>query len=175
MYFIFPYINVFTDKFNELFNECFLLKNVCVTNKEKMCPYITSGLKASIKEKKRLERLSIKWPLSYREKYRIYRNKLTGLLRLAKNNYRKESLNNNQGNAKATWKILNTILGKQNHNQSNFIDIECDAAAIPDTFNNHFLAVGGASEVGRVSQRGAHRQYLTTAPNTALYLAPTTQ
>lgn len=167
--------NVFTDKFIELFDECFPLQNVCVTNKEKMCPYITSGLKASIKEKKRLERLSIKWPLSYREKYKIYRNKLTSLLRLAKNNYRKESLNNNQGNAKATWKILNGILGKQSHNQSNFIDIDCDATTIPDTFNSHFLAAGGPSEAARAAPRGAHRQYLTTAPNISLYLAPTTQ
>ena len=162
-------------KFNELVNKCFPLKNVCVSNKEKICPYITPGLKASIKEKKRLERLSIKWPLSYWEKYKIYRNKLTGLLRLAKNNYRKESLNNNQGNAKATWNILNTILGKQNHNHSNFIDIDCNAENIPDTFNSHFLAVGGASEAARAAPSGAHRQYLATAPNTSLYLTPTTQ
>ena len=38
---------------------CFPIKTVCITTKDKNCPYITAGLKTSIKEKKRLERLSV--------------------------------------------------------------------------------------------------------------------
>ena len=95
---------------------------------------------------------------------------------MAKNNYSKESLNNNQGNTKKTWEILNTILGKQKSNQPNNIDIDCDESAIPDAFNRHFLAVGGgSSEAAGDTPRDAHRQYLGAAPNTSLYLTPTTQ
>lgn len=166
--------DVFNNKVHELFEECFPITNVRIKNKDVNCPYITSGLKASIKEKKRLERLSVKWPMSYRGKYRLYRNKLTTLLRVAKNKYYKDSLALNQGNAKITWNILNTILGKQNSNQQEFIDIECDAAAIPNAFNRHFLEVGGTSEAASMVPLDAHRQYLTAAPNTSLFLAPTT-
>ena len=36
--------DVFRGKFSELFNECFPIKTVCITTKDKNCPYITSGL-----------------------------------------------------------------------------------------------------------------------------------
>lgn len=167
--------DTFKDKFNALFEVCFPRRNMCITNKEEACPYITSGLKTSIKEKKRLERLSVKWPLSFREKYKIYRNKLTSVLRVAKNNYFKESLRNTQGNAKATWKILNTILGKLKANKCDFIDIDCDATDIPDAFNRQFLEVGNNREAARAVPPDAHRQYLTAALNASIYLTPTTQ
>ena len=62
-----------------------------------------------------------------------------------------------------------------NPNDPNSKDIDCDTAVIPDAFNSHFLAVGGSSEAAaRVPPSAAHRQYLTTAPNASLCLAPTT-
>ena len=61
---------LFEAKFREIFEKIFPIKAFCSRNKDKICPYITSALKKSITERKRLERLSIKWPLSYREKYK---------------------------------------------------------------------------------------------------------
>ena len=172
--------DTFASKFTKLFNECFPIKKFHVGKKDMISPHITLGLKTSIKERKRLERLSIKWPLSYREKYRTYRNKLTKLLKLAKDNYYKDSLRNNQGNAKETWKIINSILGKQTISQSNAIDIDCGPVSIPDAFNQHFVGVGGGGPGGSTAAttavpRHAHRRYLTNTPNTSFYLTPTTE
>ena len=133
---------LFEAKFREIFEKIFPIKAFCSRNKDKICPYITSALKKSITERKRLERLSIKWPLSYREKYKTYRNKLTNLLRIARINYHKEALRESQGNAKDTWQIINTILGSPPFAKNQGpIDIECNNISVPDAFNNIFFAI----------------------------------
>ena len=72
--------NSFHNTFKEYFDKCFPVKNIKLNSKKERSPHITQGLKNSIREKNRLERLAHKWPLSYKERYRIYRNKLTSLL-----------------------------------------------------------------------------------------------
>ena len=68
---------LFEGKIRIMFEDSFPVKTFCPRNKDEICPYITPALKKSITEKKRLERLSVKWPLSFRAKYKTYRNRLT--------------------------------------------------------------------------------------------------
>ena len=89
---------MFHKKFNSLFQQHFPLKQIRSDNKHDKSPYITPALKKSITERNRLERLAKKWPLTYSDTYRKYRNKLTSLLRAAKNKYHQDQLKNNQGN-----------------------------------------------------------------------------
>ena len=110
--------NAFYDKFNTLFQKHFPLRRVLVNMKQERSPYITPALKKSIREKHRLERLSYKWPQTFRDTYKQYRNKLTSVLRAAKNNYYKNQLKVNQGNPKSHWQSINSILGKKSHSSS---------------------------------------------------------
>lgn len=99
----------FNDIFCKLLDECFPIKQMCIHRKHDISPYITSALKTSIKEKHRLERLAKKWPLTYGETYKQFRNKLTYLLRTANNTYYKNQQKNNQGISKRLWKAINSL------------------------------------------------------------------
>ncbi|MPC77621.1 hypothetical protein E2C01_072079 [Portunus trituberculatus] len=61
--------NILSDKINNIFQNNFPFK--CIKNKTKnTISYLKSGLINSIKEKHKLAKLSIKWPLTYRNRYK---------------------------------------------------------------------------------------------------------
>ena len=63
-------------------------------------------------------------------KYKLYKNKLTNLLRCAERNYFKFKLNEVKGDIKNTWKILKTIINKKGKNTSNNTTFKCGNAVI---------------------------------------------
>lgn len=107
------YHDVLFDKFN-MFQNHFPVTSALMNNKQGRSPYtsITSASRNNIKEKHRLEKLAHKWPLSFKEIYKQYRNKLTSILRVVRENCYKNQLKNNQGNPKSHWKCVNAILSK---------------------------------------------------------------
>ena len=66
--------DIFYDKFYYLFQQHFPKKQINLRRKSEVSPHVTPALKNSIREKHRLERLAKKWPLTYSEVYRKYRN-----------------------------------------------------------------------------------------------------
>ena len=143
-----------------------------MNSKKERSPYITQGLKNSIREKNRLERLSHKWPLTYKERYRVYRNKLTSLLKAAKKKYNQDQLVNNQGNPKSHWRSINKILGRSTANKNTDIDLTPNCDDIPNNFNDHFLKAG----CSRNDDDGDEfLRYLHNYPNYSFYLSPVTQ
>lgn len=162
--------DVFFNKFDSLFQIHFPKRKIYVNSKIDKSPYITSSLKKSIKEKHRLERLSHKWPITYKETYKKYRNKLTTVLREAKNNYLKNQLQGNQGNPKAHWKSINYILGRNSHNSNKKkIELKPTCSDISSKFNDHFLSTCITHEH---IQDGSHRKYLINSPSFSMYLPP---
>lgn len=162
--------NAFFQKFDNLFQKYFPEKIIVVTNKIERSPHITPALRNSIKEKHRLERLSHKWPLTFKEKYKQYRNKLTTVLREAKNNYYKQQLKDNQGDPKSHWKSINSILGKNqitNHNHE--IELKPCNLDISNKFNDHFLRTDEHNYI----HDSNHLRYLSNPPAFSMYLPPT--
>ena len=47
-------------------------------------------------------------------KYKRYKNKLTAIMRYCEKEYYTDMLVVNKGNIKETWKILNSLINKQN-------------------------------------------------------------
>lgn len=79
------------DKYENYFDKCFTVKNTKSSCKTERSPHITQGLKNSIREKKnRLAKLAHKWPLTFKEHYRIYENKSTSLLKTANKKYNQD-------------------------------------------------------------------------------------
>lgn len=120
------------------FQKHFPIKKFRFNRKTEISPYITPALKNSINEKHRLERLSKKWPLTYEQTFKKYRNKLTSILRSAKNLYFKSKLSDNQGNPKSQWKTINSLLGRSSSAHKHNIELNplCMDASV--TFNEHF-------------------------------------
>ena len=71
------------------------------------------AIKQSIKERNRLQKLYAKWPITYGNVFKAYRNKLTSIIRAAKEKYHNDKLKEHAGNPKKMWATINTLLGKK--------------------------------------------------------------
>ena len=159
---------LFFNTFNAIFQRNFPVKTKTVSTKSILSPYITPALKRSINEKNRLARLAKKWPLTYREVYKRYRNNLTKTLKTAKNEYYKTKLKNNQGNPKSHWDTINSILGRSKSNYSISLDPPVDN--ITEAFNDHFMLLSTLDDSCRNTD---YRIYLTFSPDYSMYMMPT--
>ena len=164
--------NLFHEKFSETFRNSFPLKCIKQNKSTSITPYLTPGLMKSIKEKHRLARLAKKWPVSYRETYKRYRNNLTTLLRNAKNEYYKSQLRLHQGNAKESWKTINEILGREakgNYSIDLNITPQSETANV---FNNHFINVVDTANANSSDESTDFRNFLNMPTDFSMYLFP---
>ena len=118
--------DTYIKSFLNLYNNHFPVKQFTIKEKHITKPYITAAIKTSIKQRNKLQKLSAKWPLTYLKLYKEYRNRLTNIIRAAKQNYHKLSLKDNAGCPAKTWKTINKILGKTSTHNSNLIFTEND-------------------------------------------------
>jgi len=116
-------------------------------------PWITSGLIKSISYRDNLYKdwkksISNKSksgdPIKY-EKYKEYRKRLNKIIVLAKRNHIHKAFDDNKGNSKKTWEIINKLRGKEKSDikASFFIDnklITC-RRAIANKFNSYFSSL----------------------------------
>lgn len=160
--------DLFYTKFYELFQLHFPKKKVYLKSKHDVSPYVTPALRVSIREKHRLERLAKKWPLTYCETYKRFRNKLTSLLRTAKNNFYINKLNGNQGNPKQHWKTISNILGRSNNYNKTKIVLKQTSLDTSTVFNEHFLNIKLT-----LNEEHDFKEYLNPPPIFSMYLAPT--
>lgn len=100
------------EKFLELYDHHFPLKEFTRKENHINKPYITQAIKTSIKRRNKLQKLYAKWPLTYGKTFTLYRNTLTSMIRSAKENYYKSKLKENTGNTKKTWDIIKPLWGK---------------------------------------------------------------
>ena len=103
----------FLTTYSKIYNECFPEK----TLKQKSGiskPWISKGLMKSIKRKNKLYKKYLQnRNLLTETKYKIFKNRLTHSIRIAKRLYFDKSLMENKSNLKETWKILNSVINKK--------------------------------------------------------------
>lgn len=80
--------------------------------------------------------------MTYGEFYEKFRNKLTSLLRQAKNKYYKNKFHQNKGNPKSQWRTINTLLGRNTKSNQNSIDLKVNNSDISSALNEDFLKHG---------------------------------
>ena len=138
----------FQNKFISIFNECYPIKERYIKRIDIEKPYITENLKSLIKEKRRLEKLYFKYPISFKSRFNSIRNQVNrGILR-AKCDYFKRKLSDSSGDSAATWGVVNELLGRSVHKNSTIEILEIDNVVIKDgmtianKMNDHFLSVG---------------------------------
>ena len=129
-------------------------------------PWLTSGIKESIKRKNKLYKKFVKYPISYRDQYITYRNNLKKIVNKAKNDYYNQVFEECKGNTKQTWKNINSILGKGHHTINKTFKIDNipvkDSKKIADAFNLHYASIGSelAQKLPCVSNN--FKEYLPT-------------
>ena len=74
-------------------------------------PWITNGIRASIRVKNRLYKLYLRTKNSYYfSKFKIYRNKIKHLIILSKKSYYNDYFTTNKNNIKETWKGIKQLI-----------------------------------------------------------------
>lgn len=93
-------------------NNIFQETNVEVKRLDIEKPYINDVIKTALKKKHKLQKLFNKRPVTYGAEYREARNRVNSLIRTAKAGYYRDKLQQSSSDAKGTWKVINTLLGR---------------------------------------------------------------
>ena len=109
-------------------------------------PWITKGLRTSIRIKNRL------FYTNKNESYRLYRNKITTLIRISKKQYYHRYFYTNISNMKQTWIGINELInrGKKKMKSINALkgpnssQLIHDPSKLPTILNQHFATCGSA-------------------------------
>ena len=141
--------NLFMDKFNQLYELYFPFKEHKTKSYKPRKPWITTGLVKSIKTKHKLFLVYINHnSTENHNKYKIYRNKLNHLIKISKNKYFTQKLENARSDLKVTWKILKDLM-KTTKRKSNYPNafkynnnMISDSALIAGQFNDYFTNIG---------------------------------
>jgi hypothetical protein len=137
----------FFEKYSKLYDECFPLKTVKM-NYHNRKPWLSEGLRKSIKIKNRLYLLQVKEPTDENvTAYKKYKHQLSKLMKKAERSHYSEILQHNKQNTKKMWSIIKEVISKKSHTRSpSQIKIgdrlESDKNIIADRFNLYFSHIG---------------------------------
>ena len=140
---------LFHSKLTKLYNEAFpKVKHKSIYYARK--PWLTQALKKSINVKNRLYVIKCKHNTVYNEQqYKMYRNKVVKLLKIAEKKYYNDIFIKNKSNIRKTWLIIKEILNKSKSKeikQNKFIasdgSLIDNQQTIAEKFNEFFVNVG---------------------------------
>ena len=138
----------FIERLNIIYNECFPLRQLS-RKRQRDKPWITKGLKISIKYKNKLywKALTKSYEYIY-ARYTNYKKILERCIKKAENTYYYELFNNCSNTSKDTWKHLSYLLNKRKSRSSMINKLIFDEQSvtdpqeIADSLNDHFCAIG---------------------------------
>lgn len=169
----------YIDAFLKLYNMHFPIKEFKIKKQHANKPYITSGIKNSIRHRNKLQRLSAKWPLTYEREFKRYRNMLTNIIKTAKENYFKSTLKENSSNAKNTWGIINEILKRKDRSKCTAFKVQgesiTDDQEIANAFNDYFCSIAENLTQENNEPLTQFKNYLPPPVPYSFYLRPTNQ
>jgi hypothetical protein len=102
---------IFDKILNETYCSTFPIQSKLISAKRLHKPWLTAGLLKSIKVKSYYFKL-VKIGMIGESINKAYKNKLTSLIRIARNSYYKTSFENSRNNLKKTWNTIGNILGQ---------------------------------------------------------------
>ena len=140
---------LFHRKFLELFNTAFPLKT-SFSKYHTRIPWLTEGLKNSIKLKNKLYLKSLRTPSNRNiTNYKIFKNTLSRLMRRREKEYYHDKLAACANDIKKSWKIMKEIIHKGKRRKTcskfNINDVVIDDnQVIASKFNDYFVNIGSS-------------------------------
>ena len=138
---------LFHTQFSLLYENCFP-KRVIKRNYKNRKPWLTEGLKKSIRIKNSLFILSKKHNSEEMESnYKKYRNRLTTLLRNAERDHYDSLLKKYKSNLKKSWAVIKDVINRKKFGKTCskfYINNKCvsNKTLIADSFNSYFINIG---------------------------------
>ena len=164
--------------FKKIYEESFPLIRVKIRYRNRL-PWLSDGLKASIKQKNKLYLLSLKHPTLYnKSKYKQYRYKLHSLLKTEEKHFYQSQIIQNKNNLRKVWTIIKEVINKKkcSRNSQKFIlndQVTVDPRAIANGFNNFFVNIG-PTLASKITTGGiSHRNFLKENLQSSFFLEPT--
>ena len=140
---------------------------------------MTGGLLTSSRTKSKLLMKTLKQPsTSNIEKYKTYLKCFNRIKGAAKEKNYHDVIEQNKQDIKNTWKILKTIIGKQNDKsnlpQNFIIDNKqiSDKVVIAEEFNKFFSHIGKKTSKNVPNTHRHHSDYLLDSNKNSMYLEP---
>ena len=155
-------------------------------NKTISKPWITRGIKTSIKKRDKLYKQMIKaknkqHKLIKHESYKKYRNKIIELIRQSKQTYYQRYFEQNKKDSKTIWQGIHEIISsRKNKNGGNVSAIISDDNTITDpveiaqNFNNFFTSIGTNLQKKIPPTKKNFTDYLKKPNSENFTIAPTT-
>ena len=137
--------STFYNKLNRIVNKHASINTVSKRKAKQLNkPWITRGLRISIKKKNEL------FFSGNKSKYKIYRNKILTLSRLSKKLYYHDYFMTNSNNIKRTWDGINMLINRKRKSENSITalkrpgnrGISYHTFELPSILNNHFASVG---------------------------------
>ena len=170
----------FTEMFNTLLDKCVPLKKKSNQSRKQNpnSPWISHALLKSIRRKNVLYKKSLKNPNdSNVQKYKLYKNRLNSVLRMAKKQYYSDILEMEKNNMRNTWKVINSIIRTNTKTcTEKFVSgnktYTCPNE-IASQFNKYFAGIGPklASTIQHTGKEFS--SYLKESNNSTFFLKPT--
>ena len=168
----------FTDIHTSIFNKCFPIRPVKKSYRNRL-PWLTNGLKISIKNKNNLYKKSLRYPSAYsRKAYSQHRNILTSQIKKAEKNYYQELIIENKTSMRKTWNIIKSVINKSKHTKltsefkiSDSVTIT-DKMEISNRFNKYFTNVGQTLARKIPSTSTSYRDFLPSWNEESMYIDP---
>ena len=118
--------------------------------KHRSKPWITSGIRTSLKIKNNLYKKYIKSrTVYYHQKFKLYRNKINRLIKISKKDYYNKYFMSNKSNMKNIWKGIKQIINSKPRGSSSSPskilegeNVLTDSKSIANAFNNFFANIG---------------------------------
>ena len=133
---------LYHNDFITMYNDCFPVKNIKLAYKNRK-PWLTEGLRKSIKNKNKLYRLKMKSNSEEATtKYNVYRNKLHSILRTAERELFDQLLCNYKNNLKKTWMVIKDLINKKKSSKASSRFYICLLVRITNQWyvGNHFIS-----------------------------------
>ena len=162
------------------FNKCCPEREVEIqTNNKNSKPWFTKGLKNACRKKNHLYKESIKSKSTTDEiKYKMYKNKLTTIIRNCEKKYYDTLFENNKGNIKKTWEVINSLVRPKSKDPDEYKDLIKNGKTKKDVaneFNDFFSNVGPnlAKQIKTTHQ--TYETFMKQRISNTMFLKPVTE
>jgi hypothetical protein len=164
--------------FNNVFTHSFPYKTPSSPYKTKL-PWLSLGLKNAIKQKHRLYNKLIRSPtVSKIADYKLYKNKLNHLIRIAERKYYHDLLTENRNNLRKSWQAINEVINCKRTAKKKIDSIlingknSDDPIKIAEYFNRFFTNIGSELDKKIAKTNTDPLSYLRNSSSNTIYLRP---
>ena len=149
-------------------------------SKMKDKPYITPGIKVSIKHRDRLYEKYLNNKNKYTQAaWKSYRNKVSDIIKKSEKLYYQKQLKEHTNSCHGMWKVFGKIIkNKHRHNKINSINVNnLDITSTPlitEEFNKYFCSIG-EHLAKKFESNTNFKEYLENKVESSFYLHPTSE